>query len=250
MTEKDLINQLHTLKQIKPSQNWVVSLKDKILINPIQPNRDRIPVGLKTGRFGKGFGLIFGHKLAFASVGAFAVLIGVFVLSQNALPGDVLYSVKRLTEDGRTLFAQNQEQLVFEVANRRLDEVAKAIENNSARNLAPAISEYKASASQAAKSLVQATKNKQISKEMVAQVKNLEEKKQRIESLGAQIGDNDLENAMSQLVALVANEIKDLETRTLTDTQAQILTQIKADFEAGNYSQALEGILSLNAVEK
>jgi hypothetical protein len=161
MTEKDLINQLHTLKQIKPSQNWVVSLKDKILINPIHSSRDQILTELNEKRFGRGFGFIFGHKLAFASVGVFAVLIGVFVLSQNALPGDVLYSVKRLTEDSRTFFVQNQEQLVFEVANRRLDEVAKAIENNSVKNLAPAISEYKASASQAAKSLVQATKNKQ-----------------------------------------------------------------------------------------
>jgi hypothetical protein len=45
---------------------------------------------------------------------------------------------------------------------------------------------------------------------------------------------------------LVEKEIKDLEGRTLAKDQQEVLEGIKSDFEAKNYSQALEKILLLN----
>jgi len=52
-----------------------------------------------------------------------------------------------------------------------------------------------------------------------------------------------LDDALAQLVE---SQIKDLEGRTLTEEQEDILAQAKEDYEAGNYSDALIKILILS----
>ena len=64
-----------------------------------------------------------------------------------------------------------------------------------------------------------------------------------MESLGMVIGGNiELDSALVQLIKL---QVDDLEKRTLTSEQAESIGDIKADIEAGKYSDALEKILEL-----
>lgn len=239
MTDKQLISKIKELREIKPSKDWVVSLKIGIL-------------GKEQERFSWGFireiGFIFQYKKALATVAVFGVLLAIFGVAQNALPGDTLYPLKKITERSRTLFSPegSQSRLVFEVANKRLDDLTRVAENNSVKNLAPAINEYKASVAQVVKNLTKGTSKISVkaTKEIALEVKKLEEKEQIVASLGVEIGGNkELDNALSQLVE---KEIKDLEGRTLAKDQQEILGGIKSDFGAKNYSQALEKILLLN----
>ena len=82
---------------------------------------------------------------------------------------------------------------------------------------------------------------------IVVGTQKLEENKQKVESLGVVVGETkELDNAISQLVK---REIKDLESRTLTEKQQKLLEGAKEDYERGNYSLALEKILFLSYLQ-
>lgn len=163
--------------------------------------------------------------------------------SQNALPGDPLFILKRVTEKGMAVFIseEGQPKRNMELANRRLEELNEIAEKNEVKKLAPAINEYQASVSAAAKRLV---KVERINKDIVAQAKKLEENKEKVEGvLATKIDTEEYDNA---LAGLVENEIKDLEERTLTDEQKEMLDEARVDLEAGNYAEALIKILNLS----
>ena len=240
MTEKELVGKIRLLRQIKPRKDWVVLTKNQILGE--EPTyRDRVSAILEV--FPR---IIFGYKPAFVSLVVVFILFGLFVSAQNSLPGDPLYSLKRISEKTRAVFVSEDEESQYrlEMANKRLEELVKIAQVNQVKKLAPAIEEYQASAAKAAQNLKK-TKNSQELKEIVQQTKKLEENKQKVEALGVVIGEETegLENALSQLVE---REIKDLENRTLTEAQQKLLETAEADFEAGNYSQALGKILLLS----
>lgn len=241
MTDKELIAKIRELKQIKPNQNWAFSLRTQIVGN--EPDKASFINELKWG-----FGLIFQYKKSFATVSVLGLFLAIFGLSLNALPGDLLYPAKKIAERYQTFFVadKNQSKMVFDTANKRLDELSKAVQANSARNLAPAISEYKASVAQVVKSLASETQKRSTKsvKEIAQEIKQLTEKEQKVEAFGINIGENkELNNALSQLVL---QEINNLETRTLTVEQQEVLKTAKAEFDAKNYSESLEQILLLN----
>ena len=222
MTESDLVKKIQELKKIRPSQDWTVLIKSQIL-----------------GQEPKVLFFPF-FKPVLATVTAFGILFGIFSLAQNSLPGDFLYSIKKITEKGQAVFVSEEEKPAFQLklANERLEELTKA----PARNLAPTLSEFQASVFQAAKEIVEAEKPN--IKEIVQQTKKLEENKQKVETLGVVVGETEvLDTALAQLVE---REIGDLETQTLPEKQQELLEKAKEDFEVGNYNQALEKILILS----
>jgi hypothetical protein len=218
MTEKELVARIRLLRQIKPSKDWVVLTKREILgENPV-------------------------YFLRPALVGVFAVFIAVFLFAQNALPGEKLYVIKKITEKGQAVFVSEGEKpkLNLELANKRLEELNQIAENNDVKKLAPAIKEVQKSATEVAKSFKKITKPDQ---EIVARTKELEKNRERAEKiLGTKIETEEYNDALADLVK---NQIDDLEKRALSDEQKEILAQVKVDYEAGNYSQALEKILLL-----
>jgi ribosomal protein S17E len=161
------------------------------------------------------------------------------------LPGDLLYPIKKITEKSQAVFLPEEEKpkLNLELANKRLEELSEIAQKNEVKKLAPAISEFQANVSEAAKSL---TKLKNV-EEIVAQTKKLEENKKKVEEvLATKIETKELDNALAQIVE---SQIKDLEGRTLTEEQMKILAEAKEDYEAGNYSDALTKILILSQNE-
>jgi hypothetical protein len=193
-------------------------------------------------------GLIYKHsKLAFASLIIFGFVAGAFGFAQGALPGDPIYALKRVSEKTRLAFVSErdlpQAQLAF--VNKRLEELNTIAQTNQVNKIAPAVQEFQANISKAAKDLVR-TQNVDISK-IASETRKITESRQKIESLGVVIGETkEFDDALSQLVE---REIKDLEERTITREQREILFKAKDDFGAGNYSQALENILLLSYLQ-
>lgn len=246
MTEKQLISKIKELRQIKPRENWVFLTKQRIL------EREAVK---QTHTFGldeliTGLRFVLGHKYAFASLVILIVLVGTFGFAQKSLPGDSLYLVRKMTEKSQAVFSfeGNQSKRNLELANKRLDDLTKIAQSNSVKNLATAINEYKATVSEATKSLIEdSEKDLEKVKEIVLEVRKLKENRQKVKALGVVIdGTEELNNALAQLVE---REIKDLESRALTQEQEQILEEMKQDYENSLYYQSLERILLLTNEE-
>lgn len=228
MTEAELIKKIKTLREIKPRNDWVLLTKSQILGDvEVRPQHFLFPF----------------FKPAYAGVFVVLFLIGLFEFSQSALPGEPLYFVKRASEQAVVSFtSQEQKSKVnLQSANKRLEELNQIVQNNEVKKLAPAMSEFQANVSEAVKNLVNV---KRVDEGLVAQTQKLEENKEKVEKvLATKIETEEYDNALSQLVE---REIQDLEERTLNEEQTVTLQEAKADFEAGNYSEALIKILNLS----
>ena len=238
-TEKHLISKLQELRQIRPSNDWVVFTKEEVLGK--EKTRPEFSFISFVKEIQRGERFVFRHKPAFAFALAMVVLIGVFGFAQNSVPGDSLFSIKKITEKGTEVFVseKNQAKYDLEMAGKRLDDLTKIAVENEVKNLAPAINEYKESVSKAAGSL--ATMGSV--KEIVEEIKKLEEKEEQVKSLGIEIGES--EELDSVLAKIVEIEIEDLEGKTLIEEKEEVLAEVKQDYEAGDYFQALEKILLL-----
>lgn len=248
MTEKQLILKIKQLREIKPSENWVCFAKDQILNEKTIAYKKEADFNFSFVSFIKelqrGERFVFQHKPAFAFLTVLLILIGVFGFAENSVPGNSLFILKKITEQSQSVFVaeKNQAKRNFELANKRLDDLTKIAQENSVNNLAPAINEYQQTVSKAAESL--AKTEKPDIKEISAVIKELEKKEEAVKSLGIEIGEKKgLNNVLANIVAV---EISDLEEKSLTEEQKELLIKIKQDYEQGDYSQALEDILFFN----
>lgn len=239
MVEADLIKKIQLLKDIKPSKDWVSLTKKGIFEE-------------KGMSFGKHFTIVdilprinFWRVLVPAFSFCFPFIL--LAVSQSALPGDTLYPVKKFTENAQTVFVSQSEKANAQlgIVNKRLEELDKIASANQVEKIAPAMAEYQASISEAVRNLTK-TKNTDV-KEIVQQTKKIEEAQQKAEALGVKI-DETTNELNSALFSLADREIKDLENRTLSESQQKLLTEAKENFESGNYSQALEKILQATQI--
>ena len=248
MKQSQLVRQLKSLRELKPSDNWVSFTKERIFA--AEPE----PMGLRVGLLS--FFPVFRYKLALAPIISVLVLIGLFGFTQKTVPGDFLFSVKKMTENAQVTFSSDVEKpkTQLKLANRRLEELSRIAENNQVRNLDPAIKEFQSNILQATKDLAAFDINVTSSdpsaiRELVAETKKLAENKEKVEAaLGAIIGDtNELDNAILQLEKQTAAYlIADLEKRTLQESDALLLSQARDDFNAGNFATSLEKIWILS----
>ena len=229
MTEADLVKKIQELKKIRPRKDWVVLTKSQILGE--EPKILFFPF----------------FKPALATITALGILFGIFSLAQNSLPGDILYPIKKITEKSQAVFVSEEElpKYNLEIANKRLEELNEIAQTNQVKKLAPAISEFQASVSEAAKNLVKLKKvDKKIVEEAVKIGKNT---KNTEEILATKIFPEETEESLNDFYKTYAQMlIKDLEESTLAEEQKLLLEEAKEDFETGNYSQALEKILILS----
>ena len=246
MTEQELIQKIQLLKQIKPKEEWVILLKQRIFSETIEAK--------KQSRFSEFINVIDlmisrpVFKPVLASLIVLGVFFGTYSFSQVALPGDFLYPVRKITEKGRTFLASEHEKSAVQLgfANNRLEDLTKIAEANQGRSLAPAIEEFRQNAAEAAQNIAKkdANTNPKSVKEIAKAVKKLEENKEKVEKLGVVLGETEeLDNA---LAALVEREIKDLKSRTLSEKQTVALGEAEKDFENKDYSGALENILTIS----
>ena len=236
MSESDLIQKIRLLKQIRPRKDWALLIKRELFREePILP-RERFSSILDI------FPRLFpNYRFALATLVFLGILIsaGAVNLSQNSLPGDFLYSVKRISEKSQAVFVSKEQRpkAQLELANKRLEELTQIAEKNQVQKLAPAINEFKASLSQAAKDLRTPEK---LTKGIVDQTKKLEENREKVKALGIVIGES--EEFTNSLKEIVQREIAALENSILTENQEELLEDAKEDFESGNFTAALEKV--------
>lgn len=243
MTDQELISKIQQLKDIKPKQDWVLSVKNRIITEHpyiakktevslsmadiikswvLQPKLDYIP-----------FVLIFG------------IFVAAFSFANTALPGDALYPFKKITEGGQSIFIldnKTQSATQLELLNKRLDELTEIATKNKVKNLAPAINEVEHSITKAAKNLKQADTNPEI----VSKIKTIEDKKDMIKSLGVEIGELEWDAA---LVGKIKTQVDILSAEKLTAEQASVLEEVKKDIDGQEYVAAWEKVLSINGIE-
>ena len=261
MTEKQLINKIQKLRNVKPNQDWVYFTKNQILGENLDQRSLAPEKGAKLLSFKllsfireiqRGERFVFQHKPAFAFLTALVVLIGLFGFTQNSVPGDSLFVLKKIVEQSQSVFIAEKDQPKhdLETVNKRLDDLFKIAEGNEVANLASAINEYQETASKAAESLAKA-EDLDIN-EINNVIREYEEKVKSLGLLGIETGETEeLNNVLIniELIRLkrdVEVEIKELENKELTLEQEEVLIKIKQDYEQGNYYQALENILLFN----
>lgn len=237
VTEKELIAKIRELREIKPRKEWVFLTKNRIL------GEEKLESS-RFFRIGEFFsGLFVQPRLIYASLTLLFIIFGLFGFAQNSLPGDLLYPIKKITEKSQAVFVSKEElpKLQLELANKRLEELNKIAQTNDVKKLAPAITEFQENVDRAVKSLV---KSKKIDKELVEKTAMIEKTREEVEKvLGTNIGTEEYENSLAKIVE---SQLKDLENRSLTEEQKEILEKAKSDFENGDYSQALEKVLILS----
>lgn len=261
--EKDLAAKLTLLKEIKPKENWMLFAKTRILADSELSAAD-----VRSWRSN-----ILGHVLSyvrylekairqglrvslsrtpqakpafvFAAL-AFVVLGGVgYKISQNSLPGDVLYSVRSIIE--KTTISSDP-LASLEVAQLRLADLKKVVEENRVKNLSFATKEFNQSVAQVSKGFLllvekEPAKALQASRELV----QLQKDKAQIEQLlGVSIGGKEVSSLENTTRILVEAELNDLVTRTLSEEQKELLEQAIIAYQAVDYEQALEGIWSIS----
>lgn len=220
LTEKNLIGKIKELRQIKPRKDWVCLTKTQILGE--EPTFFLFPY----------------FKPASVGLIAIFILFGLFGFAKNSLPGDPLYTIRKIVHESRAVFVSPEEKPVFQLklANDRLKDLTKA----PAKNLAPTINEFQASISEAAKDLTKVdatTSNPIVTQKIVDETKKLKENEEKMRSLGVVIEGEEIENFNKAVVEYL---IKDLEGMSLTEEKEIILKEMKKLFEEGKYSEALE----------
>jgi len=223
LAEKELISQVRKLRQIKPGKDWVSFTKKEILGE--EP----------------GFYFLPYFKPAFAGIVSIFVLVGMFGLVKNTLPGDSLYTVKKVAHKVEAIFVPEDGKPAFqlELANDRLEDLTRV----SAKNLAPTIYEFQANMYKAAENLAKidaATSSTMVTQKIVEETIKLKENEEKIKSLGMIVEGEETINFDKIVVKYL---IGDLENRTLTEDQEGILEQMKDLFQEEKYSQALESYL-------
>ncbi|MEK7664011.1 MAG: hypothetical protein AAB340_00980 [Patescibacteria group bacterium] len=228
MTEQELIKKLQSLKQIKPSQEWVFLTKNQILGNN-QTNRKAVRPNYAEG-LSNFFRVIFGRQLAYSIAVLLLVLsIGTFAIIKGFLPSggsnDVSTASLIAIRDNVEEFKEKS-KVLSSLAQSKTEDVALVVKDvkEIAKELTIAVQ-----------------KEPQLAKEIALEVNN---NKTYLEMTG----DSSLKEISYGLYeAIVKQMIKDLENTTLTESQLKTLVIIKNLFEQEKYTSALESVLLLNA---
>lgn len=243
LTEKELISKLQTLKDIKPRQDWVVFAKREIL-GGNQKSEARNPKFNFSGILDFLPALTYQRKLAYAFATILLVMVGTFGFSQYTMPGDLLFSVKKITEQSQAALS-SQTSLKQDMASlsNRINDLAQVTKDGRTANIPSAIDEVRQSASKLTESLKgDLTKDPQSVRELANEVQKIKQ----LQTLTDLTDIPEIKSLNDALATLVQKEITDLEKTTLTEGQLETLKNIKDLYDKGDYVTALEKILTIN----
>lgn len=228
MTEKDLIQKLQGLKQIKPSQDWVVLTKSEIFSNTVAPYG-----APQKAVFTNIFGVIFQKKLAYS----LAVLLMAFVGGFGVMKYGFLVSNNNVAVQSPEILASIQSNVEqFKVKSQTLAEATK-----DQVNVSVALNEVK----NVAKELTSAIKkDPQLAKKVALDINNNK-------TLLDISGSNSVNEVSNMYETIVVSLIKDLDERTLSQDQDQELKRIKKYLkDSEDYTVALRDILLISQVSE
>jgi len=231
VTEKELIGKIRELRQIKPRKDWVVLTKTQILGQEETPKFELFPF----------------FKPAYAGLFFLLLLAGLIEFSQGALPGDPLYSLKRITEKAQAVFVSKEEQpkLQLELTSKRLEELNKVADANRVKRLAPALNEFQKTKIVAKKEILDSIKNKsekeaiKVVKEVAPELNKINEKQNKV-YLDLGIGESREESDQTTEKAVVEILINDAKNSTLTEEQKTDLAKVEEYYKSGDFQEAFQ----------
>jgi len=241
ITEKQLIDSLKQMREIKPRKEWVFSLKSQIL-----SEQNTAPVTAKSPSILDIFSSVFlQKKLAYSFAVILFLIVGVFGFATYTVPGDLLFPVKKIAEQSQaSLTGQTGLKENVATLNSRINDLAQVAKEGRTGSISSAIDEVKINASVLAKNLkANPVQDSTTIKELTNSVKTL-----------ADIPGTDLSSNPDFVYiyqTIVQSQIADLEKTTLTDDQNNTLAEAKDLYDQGKYGDAFEKIWDLsNRVNK
>lgn len=240
LTQKQLIESLKMLKEIKPRQEWAVLLKSQILAEKQVEIQASFQKAKSAGIMDILSTIFAPRKLAYSFAVVLFLIVGIFGFAGYTVPGDLLFPIKKIAEQsqaaltGQTILNQDVASL-----NSRINDLAQVAKSGRKDNIPSAISEISVNASQLAKSLKSNSVNDpKTIKEIASSLKTL------ADVPGTDLSQNSDVKDLYQ--AVVQAQITDLQNTTLTDDQKNTLTQVEDLYSQGKYADALEKILLIN----
>ncbi len=244
MQEKELIQKLQELRQIKPRKDWVFSLKKEIIGSSFAG----VSAEKEQPKFGSQILSVFNviskavshRKLAYATVTAFVFLVamvgGLFLINPSS--NNNKFETELLT-------AALQSKQSLEIANQKLEKLAEIVQNHEIID-EKTIQDVKQTIVEASKTITkEIVENPKALKEIVGSVKQIDSTKKNLETLGIIVDpDYQLNNVLQPLVL---NEIESLEKASLDESQQITLKEIKGLYDEGQYADALEKILLITS---
>jgi hypothetical protein len=228
MNQKELVNSIRQLKEIKPRAEWAVLLKSKILISNFE---------IRNSKFF--FGFLTQKRLAYAFATLLFVVVGLAGFAQCTVPGDMLFPIRKIAEQsGAALTGQTSLKQNAAALSTRINDLAQVTKEGRKNNIPSTISEIDASALELAKNLKDnPVQDSQTLKEIAVSLKTL------ADIPGTDLTANpDVKNLYQ---TVVQSQIEDLEKSTLTDEQKETLNEAKELYEQERYVDALEKILTI-----
>ena len=248
ITDKKLIENLEQLDYIKPDANWVLLAEQKIL--DCEPAK-------QLNWFSLNFIAKPAFSLAFSAFSFISIAGGAsFALAQSALPGDLLYPLKKVSQNVRMAFVSEQEQPAarLELAKSNLEDLSKITsqEKNQGQKLAASIAEAQKTLADASKSLKQASAaDKQATaQQIVGQLESLKIQQKAIEQIIKTDIINDVqksdlaESTVAYYKLYLDNQIEQLENSSLTEAQAVLLLDAKKALADGEVEKALSIVVN------
>lgn len=128
MPEKELIEQLKQLQEVKPNKNWANWLLSNILTKSHQEGMIKPRVKLVS------FSFIHQYQKALVSAAFVVLFVSTFAFAQTTLPGNPLYPVKTLTQTARLFLTPKDYKSVvrLQIAKTRLEDMAKMTDQEQA----------------------------------------------------------------------------------------------------------------------
>jgi hypothetical protein len=245
ITEKQLIESLSQLKEIKPRKEWAVLLKSQISLSAeASAKADEKQTLLRQGygrarsvSFGNVFSFMFSRRLAYSLAAILFLAVGVFGFTK-------LLPFEKAPQQTASLTAQTPLKQNVADLNTKINDFAKANETGKKENVPLAINNIKQSATALAKNLnTDSLKDPETAKAVADEVQKIKQlQTQTLADVPGTSNENDLNDALAPvnnaLAPLVQNEINDLEKTTLTDDQATTLQDVKNLYNNGDYSGA------------
>lgn len=228
LTENQLIQKIQELKQIKPDKDWAVLCKRRIL--PESSSwQEQLSLKFLFNEFKRT--LVFGNlpRLFLQPKPVLAVSITLILL----VAGLVFYLDREPTEIAQQLPAELEQAKMIVIALEELQ-----TEVNQATKELKKIQEPQRvlEARNVVVPTIEAARNIIVETERLEQ--DIGNKQDRILAVKTSI--DELESALDEALAIQAKRlIQDLETKTLTETQKQVLEQAKTAYQKGDYNIAL-----------
>jgi hypothetical protein len=226
ITEKQLIDSLKQLKEIKPNKQWASSLKSTLLENKVPGRMTGSSFAQKVSFMDILSSVFTQRKLAYSFASILLLAVGVFGASDYLGLLSPINNVAEQSSAGLTAKVEPNKNVVD--LNNKINELAKATKANSV-----AVADINIKVSELAKNLKSTEVNDpQVIKEITKTLASIS---------GTDLSANPDVKDLYQTI--VQNEILEQQKTTLSDSQKKVLAEVQTLYDEGEYYQAFEKIL-------